>query len=393
MGKVDWDMKDVTQVATEMYKAFPDQTHIFLKDRRFSGNVIDLEGDGNNVDTVKKNFLFLKAIVRMWPNKVCSGYLLADVLISLDQMFKGHLLKGNNIEQKREKALEEATKLKALNGYVRRLTVSRTPNSWSPEIKELKEVIKKRDHSGATKLPLENHWPCDSADESIVNADEGIVKADAKADAIEETLVGQMMIKKRLKARGTVKADEIGKTDEIGKAAEVGEGNDIGKDDESGEANAIGNDDEQGDFDTVLASHVCALVDLLGDEESIAFHELVSEGVFATTMDMAVALTNLCEARSPPASSLDCAIQTPSPLPCRALSFSGAESEMKSASGAESEMIISSKKSASAPEVIARGKAEKLFPSDGESTGRRNVQGPPMFTLSLSTPHPSACGC
>ena len=146
-------MKECEAVAKEIYKALPDATHTLLA-QPFKGKIILLSSDEDltsaRKEDVHNNAVFLKPIVRKWPQRVLSIYLYADVIIFLDNLVRGNLLTPNKLNPKKEDvALAVGAKLKKMTSTLRQLA-RRSPGSWSDDIRELKCLLEKTSEKGRT---------------------------------------------------------------------------------------------------------------------------------------------------------------------------------------------------------------------------------------------------
>ena len=140
-------------VANEIFKALPISVHDLLQ-RPYRGNIIHVSAESDlanaNKDDVQANVVFLKPLVRKWSDKAQSVYLIADVMLALDNLFGGNLLTlTTQLPRKTDVALGQAARLKKCLGHLFMLA-RRSEGSWSEEIFELKGFCNKRPGS-ATK--------------------------------------------------------------------------------------------------------------------------------------------------------------------------------------------------------------------------------------------------
>jgi len=88
-------MAECQQCAKEIFKRLPAKSQDLLS-KPFTGAVISFADPTQisppGVEDVKSNFCFIQPIVRMWGDKVCSGYCVADIIVCLNVLCKGNLL-------------------------------------------------------------------------------------------------------------------------------------------------------------------------------------------------------------------------------------------------------------------------------------------------------------
>eukprot|EP00438_Fugacium_kawagutii_P027510 Skav202184 [mRNA] locus=scaffold1204:165180:165705:- [translate_table: standard] len=94
---------------------------------------------------VAANYHYLKPIIAFSPDRVPSGYFLTDVLLRVDEKFKGAMLVDPETDPAKRKrkldlAAEEAVKLKRLVGACRTLWRS-SASGQHPRVSELKAML------------------------------------------------------------------------------------------------------------------------------------------------------------------------------------------------------------------------------------------------------------
>jgi hypothetical protein len=109
-------MTDVVKVASEIFNALGQDTINRLQTKPFTGEVIESASLEANIGTkeIKNNCIFIKPCLKMWPDRVCSGYLYADILLFLDVLLNGNLFVPRGSDTKRNMALAAAGRLKKI---------------------------------------------------------------------------------------------------------------------------------------------------------------------------------------------------------------------------------------------------------------------------------------
>eukprot|EP00959_Pyramimonas_sp_CCMP1952_P146478 3066112-Pyramimonas_sp.AAC.1 len=94
----------------------------------------------------EKNYIFIKPVLRAYPMKTPSPYMIADAMLIADGLLAGNLLKIPGVDEaglqgKTSMAVMEANDIKKLIGAVRYLSRGGR-SSYSPIMRELKSLVK-----------------------------------------------------------------------------------------------------------------------------------------------------------------------------------------------------------------------------------------------------------
>ena len=129
-----WSHEDVAEVATDMKAGLPLALHtLILSDEFKGGDLVQLSCELSRPAAceIALNHCWIRPFVKKFPDKVASGFFVADVFLRLDKMMKNKLLRPiNPADTKITLAQTEANRIKKLTGALRYLWRSSIPTLY-----------------------------------------------------------------------------------------------------------------------------------------------------------------------------------------------------------------------------------------------------------------------
>lgn len=120
-----WSHEDVAEVANDMKGGLPISLHTLILSEEFKGgDLVQLSCELSRpaATEIALNHCWLRPFIKKFPDKVTSGFFIADVLLRVDKMMKNKLLQPiNPADTKTTLAQTEANRIKKLTGALRYL--------------------------------------------------------------------------------------------------------------------------------------------------------------------------------------------------------------------------------------------------------------------------------
>eukprot|EP00434_Breviolum_minutum_P016188 symbB.v1.2.014264.t1/scaffold1033.1/size247163/2 len=143
-GKVQWNKENVAAMAMLMWSSLPRQAKAMIakKTMCYTDLVILSDPDGCTRPTYKDiavNYVWLRPLCEKWPDRIPSGFFLADTFLMMDSFMGNLLLMGPDPEI--ELAREEARRVTRLLGALRYLWRN-GDGSHDHRVAELKQLLK-----------------------------------------------------------------------------------------------------------------------------------------------------------------------------------------------------------------------------------------------------------
>jgi hypothetical protein len=181
-AKGKWTLDAVKACAKLLYTTFPPAVHALVASEAYKGGTVII-GKTTGLWRPKKkdveaNSIWVKAIKESYCKSTVSPYFVADVLLLLDQLMRDCLLKTGKTgaeakEHKAMVALKDARTLCKICSVTGKLCRD-SWNSHSPAIQEIKEIMKKRKHTGPSSGDDKSSAESDSGkDESKKGSESG----------------------------------------------------------------------------------------------------------------------------------------------------------------------------------------------------------------------------
>ena len=143
---VGWKRAECAVLADAWLEGMPEAVQILLRAKKIEGELVELADSVDpNIKDLKRNMLWLKPTVRLYPVNTPSMFLIADSLMILNEKLGGCAFGAETIGSPaaESKALMLASRIKRLVSKVRRL-FRKTMASQDPDIQEMKSWLKKR---------------------------------------------------------------------------------------------------------------------------------------------------------------------------------------------------------------------------------------------------------
>ena len=113
-----WAKEDVVRLANSFYRTMPEPAKALIRKGWKGGAFVNISIAGNgvyapSVHDIMQARVFIQAVVSIFPDRVPSGYLLADALLILNEFLECKLLQPKPGQTVEMLALQEAGKSKS----------------------------------------------------------------------------------------------------------------------------------------------------------------------------------------------------------------------------------------------------------------------------------------